>query len=677
MNTASESRKNFGASRARLLAGLLCATLVGIVSAQDKTAAEGEADPPGRVGRISEMTGQVWLYSPSAGEWLEAVRNRPITDGDRLATEGAARAELRIGSTTVRLDSGTELEVLRIDDSRIELQLHNGSMTARLRNREAVEEFEVRTDEGRFRAQRPGRYRIDRIDDTSHLTVNSGSAVYEGPGSALTVNSGPRAEFWIDRANVAQYTLTEPKRDAFAAWSGVRDRNDDRNASTRYVSPEMTGVEELDRHGRWEQSDEYGALWIPRGVATGWAPYSTGHWVWISPWGWTWVDDAPWGFAPFHYGRWVYYRSNWCWTPGVRVLRPVYAPALVAWVGGPHVSVSVNIGGPVVGWFPLAPREVYVPSYRVSPRYAREVNHSHAPQIASVTQYVGNPQAPVEPRDFSNRKFAHAVTMVPSSVFTQRQPVAPAARTLREHPDASALTYEATRGATLVAPPVPAPLAAQSGRTLDSQAITSPGIGHSVGTGRPSTADRGAGLGQAPRPWLRADDKRRDASRAPSGPAPIQTTATAPTIQSVTLPQRPAQPIQPAVPAPTGANAPNQPALPVVVAPAATTGRPVNPGAGAAVRVAPAPPAPEVRPRPTRPGNEVPAAPARPAANPPAAPGEFVRGNHAVRPPQQPRADESPRAAGQAPRVHPGEPRERGEPSRQEPRREGRDRAAN
>ncbi|MEQ1804903.1 MAG: hypothetical protein ABL900_05955, partial [Burkholderiaceae bacterium] len=233
MNNASESHKPSGATCVKVFAGLIFAVLVGAAGAQDRPAAEGEVDPPGRVGRISEMTGQVWLYSPSAGEWLEAVRNRPITGGDRLATEGAARAELRIGSTTVRLDSGTELEVLRIDDSRIELELHNGSMTARLRNREAVEEFEVRTDEGRFRALRPGRYRVDRIDDTSHLTVNSGSAIYEGPGSALTVNSGQRAEFWIDRSNAAQYTLTEPKRDAFAAWNGVRDRSDDRSASSR------------------------------------------------------------------------------------------------------------------------------------------------------------------------------------------------------------------------------------------------------------------------------------------------------------------------------------------------------------------------------------------------------------------------------------------------------------
>ena len=34
---------------------------------------------------------------------------------------------------------------------------------------------------------------------------------------------------------------------------------------------------------------------------------ATASWVWLRPWGWTWVDDAPWGFAPFHYGRWLWW----------------------------------------------------------------------------------------------------------------------------------------------------------------------------------------------------------------------------------------------------------------------------------------------------------------------------------------------------------------------------------
>lgn len=418
------------------------------------------ADPPGRVGRVGELTGQVWLYTPDAGEWVSADRNRPLTTGDRLSTDGSAHADVQIGSTTVRLDSGTELEVLGIDDDTISLQLHSGSIAARLRDADAAREFELRTAEGRFVTHRPGRYRFDRNDQTSQVTVWSGEAVYEGPGSALTVNAGQRAEFWMEGA-AAQYSITEPVRDSFAAWNDERDRRDQRSASTRYVSPEMTGVEDLDRYGRWEQAPEYGTVWVPRSVPAGWAPYGAGHWVWVSPWGWTWVDDMPWGFAPFHYGRWAYFNQRWCWVPGTYVRRPVYAPALVGWVGGPQLSVSITVGnrrGPGVGWFPLAPREVYVPSYRVSPRYVQQVNVTHVTQITNVTTIVNNPQTAVTQIDYRNRRFPHAVTVVPQEVMTQRKPVGPAAAQWRTAPAVQQLVNRPVRDVVVSAPTVAAPL---------------------------------------------------------------------------------------------------------------------------------------------------------------------------------------------------------------------------
>ena len=103
------------------------------------------------------------------------------------------------------------------------------------------------------------------------------------------------------------------------------------------------------------------------------------RWVWVRPWGWTWVDEAPWGFAPFHYGRWVHWGGRWGWWPGAYVARPVFAPALVAWVGSSNWGVSVNVGGPAIGWVPLAPREVYVPWYRTTPRYVDRVNRHPPP----------------------------------------------------------------------------------------------------------------------------------------------------------------------------------------------------------------------------------------------------------------------------------------------------------
>ncbi len=57
------------------------------------------------------------------------------------------------------------------------------------------------------------------------------------------------------------------------------------------------------------------------------------------------VDDAPWGFAPFHYGRWVSWNGGWGWAPGpLGYWNPYYAPALVGWIGGSGFGVGFGFG---------------------------------------------------------------------------------------------------------------------------------------------------------------------------------------------------------------------------------------------------------------------------------------------------------------------------------------------
>ena len=116
-------------------------------------------------------------------------------------------------------------------------------------------------------------------------------------------------------------------------------------------------AETLDRHGSWRTVDSYGSIWVPRTVASGWTPYSTGRWIWDPSYGWTWLDDAPWGWAPYHYGRWVNASGVWGWAPGPIVTRPVYAPALVVFLGG---GVSLSIGQPLA-WAPLGYGEPVIP----------------------------------------------------------------------------------------------------------------------------------------------------------------------------------------------------------------------------------------------------------------------------------------------------------------------------
>jgi hypothetical protein len=189
----------------------------------------------------------------------------------------------------------------------------------------------------------------------------------------------------------------------------------------------MTGYEDLDDYGRWTYVAGYGNVWQPTSVAADWAPYRNGHWVFVQPWGWTWVEDEPWGFAPFHYGRWAYAGTRWCWIPGPVVVRPVYSPALVAFVGGGNSGFhfSINVGGGGVGWFPLGPGEVYVPSYRVSRRYVDNINVTNTrvnvTQITNVYNvYNGRGNEHIT---YVNQRVNNSVTVVTHDTFVNARPV--------------------------------------------------------------------------------------------------------------------------------------------------------------------------------------------------------------------------------------------------------------
>jgi hypothetical protein len=390
------------AKRLSLLVLLTLAVLVAPARADD--------DPPARAGRVSEVSGEAWLFDAEDKEWVQVERNQTIGEGDRLRTDGRSRLTLRIGSTSLWLDEGSDLEFSRLDDGRVELRLDKGSLALRLRNREELNDYQLITREGRFTAEREGLYRIDQLDRGSRALNWEGSLRFDSRGpdvAPVWLGANEQAEYWW--GNGARTERQRLERDEFADWLLAQKESEGQSlAAYRYVSPEMTGAEELDRYGRWEQSSEYGPLWAPAAVAVDWAPYRYGRWGWTRAWGWTWIDAAPWGFAPFHYGRWVHYGGRWCWAPGAYSPRPVYAPALVAWVGGPAVSVGINIGSrpppPRYGWYPLAPREAYVPGYRHSPTYWQRINRDN-----------GHGRHDGMPGPHRNRDVAGAISVMPGA----------------------------------------------------------------------------------------------------------------------------------------------------------------------------------------------------------------------------------------------------------------------
>ena len=337
----------------------------------------GQADPPERIGRLGYMSGSVSMQPAGVEDWVPAVRNRPITTGDQVWVDDGARAEIHVGSTALRLGSQTAFQFLNLDDQMMQIRLSSGSLNVHVRYLDDNQSLEVDAPNMAFSILRPGDYRIDAQPDaqTTLVTVRGGNGEITGGGQAFSLHPREQAAVTGDQSiNYNVYGAPDP--DDWDRWCMDRERREDHSPSLRYMHPEMAGYEDLDENGYWRNSP-YGQVWVPNNVPPGWAPYHYGHWAWIHPWGWTWVDDADWGFAPFHYGRWAYWGGNWAWIPGPVAERPVYAPAQVAWVGGPRFGVSMSFGGGAVAWVPLGPREVYVPPYEVSPTYLSRVNNSN------------------------------------------------------------------------------------------------------------------------------------------------------------------------------------------------------------------------------------------------------------------------------------------------------------
>ena len=599
----------------RLFAIALAVLCAAAALAQPASEADA-ADPPGRVGSVTLMAPPVTLVDLATGSREEAMLNWPVTGGWRIETGRGGRAEVRIGSTALRLDEDTTVDFARLDDHSVQVALLRGGLSLRLRSREILGELELLTQRERMVFEDVGRYRID-VDRPAGLTAVTaffGRVRIGINRSTFVVGGGQRGE--LSASPMTSFEITAAAADPFDDWVAARDAREESVRSSAYVSRETTGIELLDEHGDWRTVEQYGAVWFPRGVPVTWAPYRYGRWAWVSPWGWTWIDDAPWGFAPLHYGRWVVVGGIWGWYPGYVVPRPVYAPALVGWYGPPGLGVPA---GAPVGWFPLGPREVYVPGYRHSPRYLRVVNVQQVPNVADVTvvqtpryahhhpdrstwvsddrfgrpepvqrgqrpppsewrQYIARPQPPVNVPGTKRRQAADAaerpapVIAPPAAATAVPVPldVRPAARPPSPTPPAAA-------------PQVPPPAMPHSPTLLPhAQPPVVP---------QPRAAPPAAQLPVRPQPAPPAYARPRDAGPPPSAAQPVE----APAPRGGNNPQRDVHrpprvlPGPPDAPSPGTAVVPQAPLLPSAPLP------PVQAGGHDAGRAAPARPLPPAR----------------------------------------------------------------------------------
>ena len=412
------------------IAVLAAAILLLLPMAPSALAQDNYQDPPTRAGRMGFVQGSVSFQPGGEGDWLEAVPNRPLTTGDNLWVDRDSRAEVQIGSTSIRLGPETSLTFLALGDDVTQLRLSTGSVYFRVRRFDRDDRFEVDSPNLAFNVIQAGEFRLDVNEngDQTVATVWRGSSeITGGGGDSYRLQGGQQGAFsGVDRLSYDVGEIAPP--DDFGRWAESRNERQDRVRSRQYVSEEMTGYEDLDDYGRWHEVSGYGNVWTPSGVPGDWAPYRYGNWAYVSPWGWTWVEQEPWGFAPFHYGRWAFVQSSWCWVPGPVAVRPVYSPALVAFVGGGRGGFSVSVGfggGGGVGWFPLGPGEVFVPWYRTSPRYVQNVNVTNTRvNVTQVTNVYNNVTVNhVTNVTYVNQRVTNSVTVVNHDTFVNARPV--------------------------------------------------------------------------------------------------------------------------------------------------------------------------------------------------------------------------------------------------------------
>jgi hypothetical protein len=372
------------------------------------SAAADAGDPPARVARVSYLDGAVSFQRSGASGWSEATLNYTVTTGDRLYTDSGSRAELQVGPFAVRLADATDLTITSLTDQFMQLGLAQGTIRISVYRLAADDSIEVDTPNGSLTLLQPGEYRVDIFprNNATLVTVDRGSLEIGAAGAAETVAGGQAVQ--LTGTNPIQLSNVTPAGvDDFDRWSQDRDGRLPSSPSARYVSRDIPGYEDLDDAGRWQEDQQYGPVWYPTTVAPGWVPYRSGHWAWVDPWGWTWVEEERWGFAPFHYGRWVYVGSAWGWLPGPVVEQPCYAPALVVFVQGSHFRDADD-----QAWFPLGPREPFYPSYHHDERYRRRVNDTNIRNAG--------PPPDINTVHFANRS---ATTVVTGATFRGGQNV--------------------------------------------------------------------------------------------------------------------------------------------------------------------------------------------------------------------------------------------------------------
>lgn len=370
-----------------------------------------KADISSKVARISFIDGKASLLPGGESVWIKPILNRPFVVNDRLWADKDTKIELQFENFLMYLDENTSIKLLNLNETVTQIQLSQGTIVLKVAKLPRGHSYEISTPNLSFMLYKPGIYKIDVLNNTTIVTVRDGRGEAFGLKSRQKVEKSSTCTF--GSTNLNPYNCGPAVAiSKFENWIQAHNTVQ----TSKYISEETIGYQDLEKHGQWITVEQYGRAWAPD-VDQNWAPYTQGRWTWITDWGWTWVDDAPWGFAPFHYGRWAYVETRWLWVPGPIDVAPYYAPALVVFLN-PTNTYREN----VVGWFPLGPGEVYIPPFRTTENYFININITNTVVNQTyITNIYNNPHTNIT---YINETYPNAVTVVTKETFVAQQPVA-------------------------------------------------------------------------------------------------------------------------------------------------------------------------------------------------------------------------------------------------------------
>ena len=282
--------------------------------------------------RLSFTSGNTYIQRASDLGYEEGTVNSPIAEGDRLGTTDG-RAEIFLGKKNyIRLDENTKIDFLNLpkkDFSLTRIRNWAGNIYLDINFLEKEKNIEVHTSDATFYILDKGLYRIDvKENKETEIMVFQGVVEAAGADGSMLVKKSQRLTIsdgqFVDRPA----SFFAGAEDIFDRWNGERASIMNRQLAKRYLTGELEDYEnELDEYGDWSYMSPYGYVWVPRGLAADWRPYSYGRWGWLPMAGWTWIPYEPWGWSTFHYGRWHWgLGMGWYWIPTY-----VWGPGWVNW----------------------------------------------------------------------------------------------------------------------------------------------------------------------------------------------------------------------------------------------------------------------------------------------------------------------------------------------------------